>query len=155
VPILRISGAIPLSIYMTFWHWQGLIIIIIIIINNIIIIISFKFFCQQKTVSEPTLKLTAAKLCFVTTVLLLHLIYSRVSACDPFPRCCAIKLHISCFVRVFVLYLVSVFDSRVLRRIFGPRRYEVTEEWRNLHSEDLHDLYSTPNTVRVIRGLEL
>ena len=36
----------------------------------------------------------------------------------------------------------------MLKRIFGPRRYEVTEEWRRLHNEELNDFYSSPNTVR-------
>jgi len=40
----------------------------------------------------------------------------------------------------------------VLRRIFGPRRDEVTGEWRRLHSEELNDLYSSPNNVRVIKS---
>jgi len=40
----------------------------------------------------------------------------------------------------------------VLRRIFGPRRDEVTGEWRRLHSEELNDLYSSPNIVRVIKS---
>jgi len=39
-----------------------------------------------------------------------------------------------------------------LRRIFGPRRDEVTGEWRRLHNEELNDLYSTPNIVRVIKS---
>jgi len=39
----------------------------------------------------------------------------------------------------------------VLRRIFGPRRDEVTGEWRRLHNEVLNDFYSSPNTVRVIK----
>jgi hypothetical protein len=47
---------------------------------------------------------------------------------------------------------LRVFESRVLRRIFGPKRYEVTGEWRKLHNEELHDLYSSPNTVRVIKS---
>src|SRR5215510_4744992 len=38
------------------------------------------------------------------------------------------------------------------RRIFGPKRDEVTEEWRKLHTEELHDLYSSPNIVRVIKS---
>ena len=40
----------------------------------------------------------------------------------------------------------------VLRRIFGPRRDEVTVEWRRLHNEELNDLYSSPNIVRVIKS---
>ena len=40
----------------------------------------------------------------------------------------------------------------MLRRIFGPRRDEVTGEWRRLHDEELNDLYSSPNIVRVIRS---
>ena len=43
-----------------------------------------------------------------------------------------------------------VFDNRVLRRIFGRKRDEVTEEWRKLHNEELNDLCSSPNIVRVI-----
>jgi hypothetical protein len=46
--------------------------------------------------------------------------------------------------------LVSI-ENRVLRRIFGPRRDEVTGEWRKCHNEVLHDLYSSPNIVRVIK----
>ena len=41
---------------------------------------------------------------------------------------------------------------RVLRRIFGPRRDEVTGEWRRLHIEELNDLYSSPNILRVIKS---
>jgi hypothetical protein len=40
---------------------------------------------------------------------------------------------------------LRVFGNRVLRRIFGPRRDEVTVEWRKLHNEELNDLYSLPN----------
>jgi hypothetical protein len=43
-------------------------------------------------------------------------------------------------------------DNRVLRRIFGPKRDEVTRERRQLHNEELHDLYSSPNIVRVIKS---
>ena len=45
-----------------------------------------------------------------------------------------------------------MFENRVLRRIFGPRRGEVTGEWIKLHSEELSDLYSLPNIVRVVKS---
>jgi len=44
-----------------------------------------------------------------------------------------------------------VFENMVLRRIFGPRSEEVTGEWSRLHNEELNDLYSSPNMVRVIK----
>ena len=43
-----------------------------------------------------------------------------------------------------------MFENRVLRRLFGPKRDEITGEWRKLHIEELKDLYSSPNMVRVI-----
>jgi hypothetical protein len=43
-----------------------------------------------------------------------------------------------------------VFENRVLRRIFGPRREEVTGDWRRLHNEELHNLYSSSNIIRMI-----
>jgi hypothetical protein len=45
-----------------------------------------------------------------------------------------------------------VFEIRVLRRIFGPKRGKVTGEWRKLHNEELRDLYSSPTIVRVIKS---
>ena len=47
---------------------------------------------------------------------------------------------------------LRVFENMVLRRIFGPRRDEVTGEWMRLHDEELNDLYSSPNIVRVIKS---
>ena len=47
---------------------------------------------------------------------------------------------------------MRVFENMVLRRIFGPRRDEVKGEWRRLHNEELNDLYSSPNIVRVIKS---
>ena len=45
-----------------------------------------------------------------------------------------------------------MFESRVLRRVFGPKRDEVTGEWRKLHNEKLRDPYSLPNIVRVVKS---
>jgi hypothetical protein len=45
-----------------------------------------------------------------------------------------------------------VFENRVLRRIFGPKRVEVTGEWRKLHNEELRDLYSSPSIIRIIKS---
>jgi len=47
---------------------------------------------------------------------------------------------------------LRVFENRVLRRIFGPKRDEITGEWRKLHNEELNDLYSSPNIVQVIKS---
>jgi len=47
---------------------------------------------------------------------------------------------------------LRVFENMVLRRIFGPRRDEVTGEWKRLHNEEINDLYSSPNIVRVIKS---
>ena len=46
---------------------------------------------------------------------------------------------------------LRLFENRVLRRVFGPKRVEVTGEWRKLHNEELSDLYSLPNIVRVVK----
>jgi hypothetical protein len=47
---------------------------------------------------------------------------------------------------------LRVIDTRVLRRIFGPKRVEVTGEWRKLHNEELNKLYFSPNMFRVIKS---
>jgi hypothetical protein len=47
---------------------------------------------------------------------------------------------------------LRVFENRVLRRVFGPKRVEKTGEWRKLHNEELNDLYSSPNIVRVVKS---
>jgi hypothetical protein len=47
---------------------------------------------------------------------------------------------------------LRVFENRVLREIFGPKRDEVTGEWRKLHNEELNGLYSLPNIVRAIKS---
>jgi hypothetical protein len=68
---------------------------------------------------------------------------------------------VCCFV--WVRNLVSiieqhrrrVYENRVLRRIFGPKRDEVTGEWRRLHNEELNDLCSSPNIIRVIKSIRM
>jgi hypothetical protein len=45
-----------------------------------------------------------------------------------------------------------VFENRVLRRMFGPKRDEVTGEWRKLYNEELRDLYSSPSIIRIIKS---
>jgi hypothetical protein len=48
-----------------------------------------------------------------------------------------------------------VFENRVLRRIFGHKRDEVTGEWRKLHNEELHNLYLSPNIIRQVKADEV
>jgi hypothetical protein len=47
---------------------------------------------------------------------------------------------------------LRVFENRLLRKIFGPRRDEVTGDWRELHNEKFHNLYSSPNTIKMIKS---
>jgi len=48
--------------------------------------------------------------------------------------------------------MLTVFENRMLRRVFEPKRDEVTGEWRKLHNEELSDLYSLPNIVQVVKS---
>jgi hypothetical protein len=50
---------------------------------------------------------------------------------------------------------LRVFENRMLRRIFEPKRDEVTGEWRRLHNEELYTLYFLPNIIRVIKSRKL
>jgi hypothetical protein len=50
---------------------------------------------------------------------------------------------------------LRVFENRVLRRILGPKRDEVTGEWRKLHNEELHDLYSSLIIIRMITSRKM
>jgi hypothetical protein len=49
-------------------------------------------------------------------------------------------------------HITGVFENRVLRKTFGPKTDEVTENWRKLHTEELHDVYSSPDITRVIES---
>jgi hypothetical protein len=48
------------------------------------------------------------------------------------------------------VHRLRVFENRVMRGIFGPKRDEVTGEWRKLHTEELHNLYSSPDIIRQV-----
>jgi hypothetical protein len=48
-----------------------------------------------------------------------------------------------------------VFENRVLRRIFGLKRDEVTGEWRKMHNEELRDLYFSPSIIRIIKSWKM
>jgi hypothetical protein len=47
---------------------------------------------------------------------------------------------------------LRVFENRALRRTFGPKKDEMTGEWRKLHNEELRDLYSSPSIIRIIKS---
>jgi hypothetical protein len=50
---------------------------------------------------------------------------------------------------------LRVFENRVLRRIFGPKRDRVMGGWRKLHNEELHNLYSLPSIIRIIKSMRM
>jgi hypothetical protein len=50
---------------------------------------------------------------------------------------------------------LSVFENRVLRRIFGPKRDGLIGEWRKLHNEELYNLYSSPDVIRMVKDNEM
>jgi hypothetical protein len=66
-------------------------------------------------------------------------------------------LHCYCHYRSYIEEECRqrVFENRVPRRIFGPKRDEVTGEWRRLHNKELHALYSSPSIIRVIKSRRL
>jgi hypothetical protein len=51
-----------------------------------------------------------------------------------------------------VKHRLRVFENRVLRKIFGPKKDEVTRDWRKLHNEEFRDLYSSPSIIRIIKS---
>jgi hypothetical protein len=91
-----------------------------------------------------------------------HSVQTLLSSC-LLPKNLKIKIYRT-IILAFVLYgcetwsfilreecRLRVFERRVLRRIFGPKRDKVKREWRKLHNEELNDLYSLPNIVQVLK----
>jgi hypothetical protein len=58
----------------------------------------------------------------------------------------------TCSLTLREKHRLRVFGNRVLRRIFGPQRDEVTGEWRKFHNEELHSLYSSPDIIRQVKA---
>jgi hypothetical protein len=56
------------------------------------------------------------------------------------------------FLIVYQSYKLRVFENRFLRRIFGPKRDKVRGGWRKLHNEELHNLYSSPSIIKIIKS---
>jgi hypothetical protein len=94
-----------------------------------------------------------------------HLVQSLLSSCLP-SRNVKVKIY-KTIILPLVLYgcetlsltlreehRLRVFENRVLRRMFGPKRDAVTGEWRKFHNEELHILYSSPNIIRQIKSGE-
>jgi hypothetical protein len=70
------------------------------------------------------------------------------------PACCPVVLY-RCetwFLTLREEHRLRVFENRVLRRIFVPKRDEVTGEWGKLHNEELHNLYSSPDIIRQVKS---
>jgi hypothetical protein len=63
---------------------------------------------------------------------------------------CCLKTKI--FLTLREEHRLRVIENRVLRRIFGPKRDHVMGDWRKLHNEELHNLYSSPNIIRMIKS---
>jgi hypothetical protein len=60
-----------------------------------------------------------------------------------------LKAQLECYV--YILFVLRVFESRLLRKIFGPKRVEVRGGWRKFHNE-LHNWHSSPNIIRMIKS---
>jgi hypothetical protein len=60
-------------------------------------------------------------------------------------------LHVRLYSCIYKIY-VLISNNRVFRKIFGPKKDEVTGDWRKLHNEGLHNLHSSPNIIRMIKS---
>jgi hypothetical protein len=96
-------------------------------------------------------------------VYLLGKVLNGTDKCNCFVNNTSSTIPKICFVSAFVSLTVAnregcrlrVFESRVLRWVFGPNTDEVTREWRRLHNKELCAIYSSPNIVRVIKSRRL
>jgi hypothetical protein len=61
-------------------------------------------------------------------------------------------MGVNCFLALWEERSLRVLENRLLRRIFGPKTDEVRGGWRKLHNEELHNLYSAPNIIRMIKS---
>ena len=77
--------------------------------------------------------------------------YNRITSTKS-PQFCTITLSTSLTNLTVLLPQLTVFDSRLLRTIFGRNRNEVTGEWRKLHNEELNDVYSSQNIILVMKS---
>jgi hypothetical protein len=69
--------------------------------------------------------------------------------------CVVLSVYVTWSLTLRKDHRLRLFENRVLRRIFGPKRYEVTGEWRKLYSGELHNLYSSPNIIRQIKSMRM
>jgi len=84
-----------------------------------------------------------------------HILYTYVCMCVCVCVCVCVYIYIYIYISLRKERRLRMSENRVLRKIFGPKRDEVTGEWRKLHNEELNDLYSTPNIARVIKSRKM
>jgi hypothetical protein len=66
-----------------------------------------------------------------------------------------LSAYVAYIEKKYKSHRVRVFENRVLRRPFGPKRDEVTEDLRKLHNEELHNLYSSPSIIKMIKSRKI
>jgi hypothetical protein len=109
------------------------------------------FLCDEAAVGGDTINGTPVFPHFSHTQLR-RTTNSKYAYTTPPPRLPLLHLVPILIFRLREEHRLRVFENRVLRRIFGPKRDEATGDWRRLHNEELNDLYSSPNIIRVIKS---
>jgi hypothetical protein len=127
--------------------------------NKIMLIMSEKdfFFCVQNCIHEEIKsRLNSGNACY-------HSVQSLFSS-RLLSRNVKVKIYKTIIVPVVLYWCetwsltlreehrLRVFENSFLRKIFGPKRDDVTEEWRKLHNEELHNLYSSPDIIRQVKS---